>query len=286
MHDLLLHKCKARTLYPIFSKLLHTQVFRHLLFHPIRHNATELRTLFQVLLPATTTFNVKNISGATYTWTYSASVTPSGPTNTPNFTVQRNGSSSGAAWVQVQISTACSGSPATSRVDVTAGAPATPTVPINGVAPYGGVDATVTTDAPPPYNWYVDGNLAKTGNDKRTNTALIPGGTCGVNRLLTVRVANACGSAASGSTPKAYYSYRCNASFVALPNPASSEVTVTAAQTMTTGKAGTAAITEVNIYDQQGLLKKKQKFGQVKRAAVSLNGLSTGIYFIEIVNGI
>lgn len=86
--------------------------------------------------------------------------------------------------------------------------------------------------------------------------------------------------------PEAYYSYRCNASFVALPNPASSEVTVTAAQTMTTGKAGTAAITEVNIYDQQGFLKKKQKFGQVKRAAVSLNGLSTGIYFIEIVNGI
>ncbi|MEJ7679957.1 MAG: hypothetical protein WKG06_19280 [Segetibacter sp.] len=34
------------------------------------------------------------------------------------------------------------------------------------------------------------------------------------------------------------------------PNPASSEVTVTAPDTITATKAGTAAITEINIYDQ------------------------------------
>lgn len=41
------------------------------------------------LCTGTTTFNVKNISGATYIWAYSTYLTPVGPTNTPNFTVQR-----------------------------------------------------------------------------------------------------------------------------------------------------------------------------------------------------
>lgn len=130
---------------------------------------------------------------------------------------------------------------------------------------------------------YVDGNLAQTTNEKRTVNMLIPAGTCGVNHSLTVRVANACGSAASFPST---YSYSCGGYYVVSPNPASSEVTVTAAETMTaTNKAGAAAITEVNIYDQQGFLKKKQRFGQVKRAVVSLNGLFTGVYFIEIVSG-
>ncbi|MEJ7679962.1 MAG: hypothetical protein WKG06_19305 [Segetibacter sp.] len=41
-----------------------------------------------------------------------------------------------------------------------------PGLTINGVAPYGAIDATVTTDAPPPYYWYVDGNFVKTTNEK------------------------------------------------------------------------------------------------------------------------
>ncbi|MEJ7679963.1 MAG: T9SS type A sorting domain-containing protein [Segetibacter sp.] len=69
------------------------------------------------------------------------------------------------------------------------------------------------------------------------------------------------------------------------PNPASSEVTVTAAETMTTTKAGTAAITEVNIYDQLGFRRRSRSSARYVRTTVNLSGLQTGIYIIEIVDG-
>lgn len=60
------------------------------------------------LCTGTRTFTVKNISGATYAWTYSSTLTVVGSTSTNQFTVQRNGSSNGAAWAEVQITTPCS----------------------------------------------------------------------------------------------------------------------------------------------------------------------------------
>lgn len=67
------------------------------------------------------TFSVQNISGATYTWTTSSNL--SGSSSGNQITVTAN--SNGAGWVQVQISTPCSPSPATRRVDFTVGVPDT-----------------------------------------------------------------------------------------------------------------------------------------------------------------
>lgn len=71
------------------------------------------------------------------------------------------------------------------------------------------------------------------------------------------------------------------------PNPASNEVTIMpVAETANSKSAPTAStgITAVNVYDQQGLLKKQQKFGNVKQAKLNVSSLRTGIYFIEIVD--
>ncbi len=69
------------------------------------------------------------------------------------------------------------------------------------------------------------------------------------------------------------------------PNPATSEVTASVAEGTSAKQDNTAVITEVNIYDQQGNLKKHQKFSKVKRARVNVSDLRAGVYFIEIVNG-
>ncbi|HEX8356624.1 MAG TPA: hypothetical protein VF610_04400 [Segetibacter sp.] len=76
------------------------------------------------LCTGTATYTVKNISGASYTWTFSSTLSVVGATNTNQITVQRNGSATGAAWVEVQISTPCSGTSATRRVDFSVSSPA------------------------------------------------------------------------------------------------------------------------------------------------------------------
>lgn len=57
--------------------------------------------------------------------------------------------------------------------------------------------------------------------------------------------------------------------------------------TVTSSKSNTktTSITKINIYDQQGNLKLHQKYGKVEKAVVQLSGLTTGVYFIEIVDG-
>ncbi|MBB1287403.1 T9SS type A sorting domain-containing protein [Flavisolibacter sp. BT320] len=75
------------------------------------------------LCSGTRDFIVQNVSGLTYSWTYSSTLSATGPTNTNQLTVQRNGSSNGAAWVEVSITSPCSGSAVVNRVDFTVGAP-------------------------------------------------------------------------------------------------------------------------------------------------------------------
>lgn len=72
--------------------------------------------------------------------------------------------------------------------------------------------------------------------------------------------------------------------YIVSRNPARSEVTAALAES-SSQQDNTAVITEVNIYDQRGNLKKHQKFSKVKRAPLNVADLRAGVYFIEIVNG-
>lgn len=67
------------------------------------------------LCTGTRNFSVKSISGATYTWTTSSTLSITSGAGTNQITVARNGSSSGVGWVQVQISTSCSSISATRK---------------------------------------------------------------------------------------------------------------------------------------------------------------------------
>ncbi len=127
-----------------------------------------------------------------------------------------------------------------------------------------------------PYDWtYVSGQgtshlTLRTGNNSGN---------------VELRVEPSCNQ---GGSPAYQYVgiYACLAAeYVVSPNPASSNVTVTPAAKATNTKATVAAITEVNIYDQKGILKKQQKFGKVKTATVNVSSLPIGTYFIEIVEG-
>lgn len=69
------------------------------------------------------------------------------------------------------------------------------------------------------------------------------------------------------------------------PNPASSTVTIAAKETTPKGEKADKAITDINIYDQLGNLKKHEKFNKVKKATLNVSGLNKGVYFVEIVDG-
>jgi hypothetical protein len=68
-----------------------------------------------LLCSGTRGFSVASISGASYTWAVSGTLSIVSGQGTGTLTVQRNGSSSGQAWIEVQISTPCSGGTVTSK---------------------------------------------------------------------------------------------------------------------------------------------------------------------------
>ena len=69
------------------------------------------------------------------------------------------------------------------------------------------------------------------------------------------------------------------------PNPSSSTVTVSAQETTATGERIDKNISELNIYDKLGNLKKRQKFNRLKRATIDVSDLKQDIYILEIVDG-
>ncbi len=100
-----------------------------------------------------------------------------------------------------------------------------------------------------------------------------------------VRVANQCDAGGSPGMQYVqvndcgYYYYMMS------PNPASTTVTISAKETTPKGEKSDKTITEVNIYEQQGNLKKHEKFSKVKTATVNISGLNNGVYFVEIADG-
>jgi len=227
------------------------------------------------------TFRVKNISGATYTWTYSSNLTAVGATNGYQITLQSNVSSRAAAWVQVQVSTPCSSTPSTNRLDFLIGAPYAP-ITYNPSGSCNGSWQTWSLSASSSYgtnwHWYADVNPSNfniySPYSSSTYVSVTGGGgvrvsyndLCGQPTLDGVTIWSNC------------HSFRVG------PNPAGSEVTVSA-ESPANAKATTTTFSEVNIYDQEGNLKKHFVFSKVRSATLNLNGLPLGVYVIEIVDG-
>lgn len=252
--------------------------------------STKISGATSTLCTGTRTFSVKNIPGATYSWTKSSGLTVVGSSNSYQYTVQRNGSSNGAAWVEVQISTPCSGGSATSRINFTVGIPQASNItiwnsissttighPVGFVAGYPPDNRCQLLSA----NWQVNmganivqgdyecGGLPDNGTSK--NIFFQATGTA----YVQAKVQNACGwSDWSMAVPiqvnSGYY-------FMVSPNPATTTITI--------NQRGEAKddISEIKIFDNSGNLKQQSKYGGgTKQAQLNISDLRSGVYFIEI----
>jgi hypothetical protein len=130
------------------------------------------------------------------------------------------------------------------------------------------------------YTWTWPGDWTYMSGQGTTHLTLRTGANSGYVELQVSPTCNQTSPPAS----KFVGIYSCLASeYSVSPNPATSEVTVAVAQP--SQKDNSTAITKLNIYDQQGNLKKHQNFNKVKRARMNVADLPAGVYFIEIVNG-
>ena len=239
------------------------------------------------LCTGTRVFSVKNISGVTYSWTTSASLTISGSSTGYSVTVQRNGSSNGAAWAEVSI-TGC-GSTATRRVNFNVGTLPPSTVTILGIAPYGALDASCTVTGPgaTSYKWYVDGVLKKTGYSN--SEQYIPAGTCGVYHLLTVGVVNACGESASYAPPENWFKWNCNrmaaAEFNMYPNPSTGTFVISTSEGETTATAKSGGMVKVVIYDRTNAIRKQYQLPRSKTYNINAGDLPSDVYIVQLTDG-
>lgn len=231
-------------------------------------------------------YSVTNLpSGATVSWLAS----PAGILNVPpsGNPISVTYASTGTATLTATIS-ACGG-PFTLTKIVRAGGYSSSDYPVSGPSSAGcNQYVTYTTNELPgatSYNWFWPNTTWSyvSGQGTRTLTLITPG-TSGSGQV-GVRVANACDAGGSPATKSVQVS--CSGSYVysVSPNPATSDVTVTPAETTSTGIETQKTITEISIYDWQGNLKRRHSFNKAAKATLNVSNLPLGVYLIEIKNG-
>jgi hypothetical protein len=288
------HSAVKSTTHPGYyeSKWGAMPLYRHTLLgvpynQPSSHNyyaSTQITGDLYTVCAYSRTFSVKNISGATYSWTYSSNVTPVGGTNGYQFTIQRNGSSTGTGWVEVSITTSCSGIAATRRVEFPVGAaPQSP----SGIqpGPMTPIDVELYVYPVPgatSYKWYKNGVLVS----GQTGTTVDIPVTCGVNTQIGVEAVNACGASTRIYRTVKAPCWGGGGVFMVSPNPATGIISVShKTDNAVKVAAGTSTFNEIRIYNMQGELKKYVRYNKAKQASLSVHDLSNGIYFIEISTG-
>jgi hypothetical protein len=211
------------------------------------------------------------------------------PTGVVNLTPTGNAvsvSKVGTGTVTLTATITACGGPVTLTKTITAGSPVQPGPITEVLVDYYMGKLQLQIAAVPgaaSYNWYKDGVLQTTSYGTFIQMPITKN-LCNVGYGIEVEALNSC-----GASPKRYQGVYvpCDGSlYTVSPNPATDEVTVSPADETTASGTSTAApITEINIYDQQGRLKKHQKYSKVKQGKISVSSLPTGIYFVEIVAG-
>jgi hypothetical protein len=190
--------------------------------------------------------------------------------------------------------------------------PPTPGITISGIEPLNfgtQMDVRVTTTAPAPYLWYVNGTLVFTASS--TSATINGGNNCNVLNTLMVKVANSCGGGTA--TASTNYTRSCGSGHFAIsPNPAKGMITIDASaatdeelqavplsmQNKTAGNLGAGNLStgslaaglgnkiyEVKIVDQFGHIRKVFSYPSgIAMTNVDLGGLETGLYIVQIYN--
>lgn len=235
-------------------------------------------------------FSVTNLpAGATVAWAASPTGILNVPPNGNPINVSQN--ISGTATL---TATVCGG-PFTLTKSVKAGGYSSSDYPVSGSSSGScGSSVYFSTNQLPgatSYSWFYPSGWSASGYTTSALTLQIPYSTTSGNYQVGVRVANACDAGGSPGVKNFYVSCSGIMVYAISPNPATTEVTITpvndASATVSTRTVAknNATVTQVNIYDQQGILKKQQMVGNQKQVKVNVSSLRTGIYFIEIVAG-
>lgn len=164
-------------------------------------------------------------------------------------------------------------------------------VPSDQVVQY---NITLTNTGLTGVSWTVSGpcTIVSSGDTYFNCTIPAPGkGSSGVT--VTLHATGPCGTAINNPYSVSVLPLQ---SFTVSPNPATSSVKVTVSDNPIENSAATAgnskttatqrSITEIRIYDNTGILKKTQKENKTNQANVNLTGLKTGVYIVEITDGI
>jgi hypothetical protein len=255
----------------------------------VYYASTAISGSLDILCSGTRTFSVRNITGASYAWSSSSTLSPVGSTSGNSLVVQP--ASDGVAWVEVQITSPCSASTATRRVYFYAGVPdPVVSLTINGVDPASyevchytesmiianpSVIETGTT-----YEWTLPSDWTTLQNG--TNTASNPDYMLpvypGNNGWVSVKRLNQCGYSSTYNVYVTFNPY-CYSSYLISPNPASDNLTID-------GTKQKKNIREVHITDKTGRVRKTVRFAdKIQRATVNISGLTPDIYYIKIFDG-
>lgn len=225
-------------------------------------------------------------AGTSVTW----SSTPAGIVNIPNPNVSPvtlNYASSGNVTLTATITNACNQTSSEYKY-IRVGGYSSSDYPVSGPS-----SACTNSDvyfntnvlaAATNYQWFWPNDWTYVSGQGTPYLALRTGYNAN-SGSVGVRVANQCDAGGSPGMQYVqvndcgYYYYMMS------PNPASTTVTISAKETTPKGEKSDKTITEVNIYEQQGNLKKHEKFSKVKTATVNISGLNNGVYFVEIADG-
>ncbi len=213
-------------------------------------------------------------------WTVNGPAIMASGSNTNQIVLQPTGS--GTATL-----TAISGN-YTASIDIAVSI-GSPTIP-NGICGPGnicykrGVTGTASVCTPVQgltYSWQIDGQGVGSGTSISINPLIWDVGT----HTIAVRsYLQGCNTYSLWKTGT-FTITNCTtmSAYTVAPNPASSTVEVSSNAVST--DIDQHAITEVNLYDQQGNIQKHVKFNKVKKGNVNVSNLKNGIYFIEVADG-
>jgi hypothetical protein len=233
-----------------------------------------------------TTYSVPYFAGGTYTWTKSSNISLN---TTSGNSVVATANWNGPGWVEVVITSPCSSTSVTTRLNVSVG-PTIGAVNIPQNTFYGGY-ANVYAEVPQvagagyyDYEWYLDGSFQQTSAYNHEFTFY----GCG-SHYVGVRAYTAnCGWT---DFSYAYFYVNCNGMFNIgiYPNPVNDYVTISLENTKAEKRAPSPASTssatyDITLYDNQGQLRRS---ATLKEGPLQLStaNLPEGEYYIHVSQG-
>ena len=223
-------------------------------------------------------FSVASFTGGNYSWSKSPNIILN---TTSGSSVVATNSGNGTGWIEVVISSPCSGTSVTSRINLSVGSPA-PTG-IDGFTDTGLWRIKASANPVPgvgvtSYNWYKNGVMHSQHGE--FVTIPITRGNCSASYDIQVESINACG--VSSRTAR-NFDAQCNqrTSLVVYPNPTANQFAVES--TDTTGRLVPSTF-EATLLDKHSRVRKT---GRTQTGHVDMNtsDLPAGIYFLEAKQG-